>query len=140
MTRVPSVLFIDDDRRLIQLYAEAVKVAGLDPQCTHNPDDALEYLRADRPAEVIIWDMMMLPGREFANVDTEGGLSTGRFLYEKMRMLRPDAVFVLLTNQPYDPDEFEHPEIRSYARFKPDTSPEDLASLVEVLLKNKTEV
>jgi CheY-like chemotaxis protein len=129
-----TVLFIDDDRRLILVYAEEIKGRGIDARCKHGPDDALAYLRAGEPADVIVWDMMMLPGTVFADVDTEGGTSTGRFLYKEMRVLRPGAAFVLLTNQSFDREEFENAEIRSYARYKPDTSPEDLAVLIGGLL------
>jgi CheY-like chemotaxis protein len=130
---VKTVLFVDDDRRLILVYAEAIREVDMKPEVVHNPDDALAYLRTDKPAAVIVWDMMMLPGKAFADVDTEGGTSTGRFLYRAMRQLRPDAAFILLTNQHFDPDEIERPEARSYGRYKPDTSPEDLASFIAKL-------
>jgi CheY-like chemotaxis protein len=125
-----TVLFVDDDRRLIRVYAEEVERPGLETCCKHGPDEALAYLRAGKPADAIVWDMMMLPGNSFADVDTEGGTSTGRFLYEEMRKLRPDAAFILLTNQPLEPEEFEKPDERSWGRYKPDTSPEELASLI----------
>jgi CheY-like chemotaxis protein len=134
MMGTPTVLFIDDDRRLILVYAEEIREKGIEARCVHSPDDALAYLRAGEPADVIVWDMMMLPGTEFADVDTEGGTKTGRFLYKAMRELRPDAAFILLTNQMFDADEFEKAEIRSYAHYKESTSPEELASLVAGLV------
>jgi hypothetical protein len=51
-----------------------------------------------------------------------------------MRALRPEAAFILLTNQPFDPDEYERPQGRSLGRSKEDTSPQDLAEVVKDLL------
>ena len=128
-----TVLFIDDDRRLILVYADAITEQGMKSHCVHGPDDALAYLKAGNPADVIVWDMMMLPGKAFADMDTEGGTSTGRFLYESMRQLRPDAAFILLTNQLFDEEFVERPAERSYGRSKQDTAPDDLASFIKNL-------
>lgn len=128
------VLFVDDDHRLTAMYAEGVQSRDLDERRIHNVDDALEYLKRGEPADVIVWDMMMAPGRAFAEVDTKGGLATGRFLYREMRRLKPGAAFVLLTNQQADYDDFDRESERSYVRYKPDTSPEDLAEhIIEIL-------
>jgi DNA-binding NtrC family response regulator len=124
-----TVLFVDDDRRLIRVYADAIdEEDGLSAHVVHNPDDALAYLRAGGPAEVVVWDMMMLPGKAFAEVDTEGGTSTGRYLHAEMRKLRPGSTFILLTNQPFDPEEIE--KLGSFGSYKPDTSPEELATFI----------
>lgn len=126
----PTVLFVDDDHRLTAMYAEAVSDAKLEEKRFHNVDSALEYLDRDGRADVIVWDMMMAPGRAFADLDTSGGLATGRFLYERMRELKPQAAFVLLTNQESNYERFDREGERSYVRYKPATPPEDLVELI----------
>lgn len=129
-----TVLFVDDDRRTIRSYAEAIEGAGLIARCFHGPDEVLDYLERGGAADVVVWDMMMLPGRAFAGVNSDGGTSTGRLLQRRMRALRPAAAFVLLTNQPFDPDVYERPRQRSFGRSKEETSAQDLAELIQNLL------
>jgi CheY-like chemotaxis protein len=126
-----TVLFIDDDRRFIRLYAEAAKEFGLRVECRHGVDDALQYLQEGNPADVIVWDMMMAPGLAFGHSDAQGGIVTGRFLFREMRKLRPATKFILLTNLTADADsEDEYIHQHSSICFKMETSPEEFAAMV----------
>jgi CheY-like chemotaxis protein len=125
-----TVLFIDDDRRFIRLYAEAAKELGLRVECRHGVDDALQYLREGNPADVIVWDMMMAPGISLAHADTRGGIATGRFLFKEMQERRPRAAFILLTNLGEGDPESSYLGQQRAVRFKTETSPEELAAVI----------
>lgn len=119
-----EVLFIDDDTRLISSFAEAVRGAGFSTQYFRAPDPALEYLRRDdAKADLIVWDMMLPPGRAFQDVDTESGLSTGKHLFWKMQELRPTSHYLLFTARgDVSFAEFDSPDKKSYVRFKTELS------------------
>ncbi len=94
-----TVVFVDDDRRLLKQYSTWVAESGFETAEFFGVDSILEYLRQGGAADVIVWDMMMVPGKEFAGKDHGGGFSTGLLLHGEMRKLRPSAKFVLLTNK-----------------------------------------
>ena len=127
-----NVLFIDDDRRLIQRYARAVESRQCAVHREYDVDKALEYARATPRIDVIGWDMAMPPGKNFEEQETEGGLETGRFLYEELRKAHPAALFILLTGHvnEYDKKTFLHPDQRSHIFVKLTTSPESLAEFI----------
>lgn len=129
-----SVLIVEDDVEISEMYADAIRRRGLPVHCIEETDEVLRYLKGGGPADVIVWDMMMPPGAAFGVTDTGGGISTGEFLFEEMRHLRPNAIFVLLTIQTQVSPVYDSPATRSYVRTKMHTSPAELASFLLSLL------
>lgn len=129
------VLFVDDDIRLIATFADGVREAGFRTHHCRGPDETLDYLRKnDTAADVIVWDMMLPPGKVFREVDTESGLSTGKHLYSAMRELKPQAYYILLTARgDVTFEEFENPQAKSFVRSKTDLSVEGLADFIKGL-------
>lgn len=129
-----DVLFIDDDTRLIASFADAVRSAGFSTRYFRAPDPALEYLRGEANADLIVWDMMLPPGEAFREVDTESGLSTGKHLFWKMRELRPASHYLLFTARgDVSFDEFDSPDMKSYVRFKTELSVRGLVEFIRGL-------
>jgi ActR/RegA family two-component response regulator len=131
-----EILFIDDDTRLIAHFADAVQDAGLGAHHVRGPDEALEYLlRPDTVVDVVVWDMMLAPGESFKNEDTESGLSTGRLLFPRLKMLRPDAHYILLTARgDVSFEDFDSPDTKSYVRYKTALSTQELVEFIRELL------
>jgi len=131
-----EVVFIDDDRRLIEHFAEAVRSAGFKVHVFHGPDQALAYLgRSNTESIIVVWDMMMAPGKIFRDEDNELGLSTGRLLYPRMRALHPDCHYILFTARGDESfSEFDSPCSRSHVRYKTQLSATDLAELLVELV------
>lgn len=127
-----SVFFIDDDRRLIQRYARAVADRNYNVHLEYDVDKALAYARETPQIDVIVWDMVMPPGKSFESQESEGGLETGRFLYKELRSIHPQALFILLSGHvtEYDKQSFHHPDQRSHIFVKLTTSPESLAEFI----------
>ena len=131
-----EVLFIDDDTRLISSFADAVRSAGFSTRHFRAPDPALEYLRTNANADVIVWDMMLPPGDAFREVDTESGLSTGKHLFWKMRELRPASHYLLFTARgDVSFGEFDSPDKKSYVRFKTELSVRGLVEFIRGLFR-----
>ncbi len=128
------VLLVDDDRRLMSSYAEALDDEGLTSHCAYSVDDALAYLEAGHLPKVIVWDMMMPSGLAFAHEDTDGGMATGRFLYDRMREIHPDAVYILLTNDINVIEEYHKPAIYSFAFAKIEMTPGELCKFIRLVL------
>ncbi len=54
------ILIIEDERKLATLLADYLRQAGFDPRCVHDGMQALERVRQDQPALVLL--DLMLPG------------------------------------------------------------------------------
>ncbi|MFC0215181.1 response regulator transcription factor [Paenibacillus chartarius] len=64
MTNVPHVLIVDDDRAIVHLIAESLKVEGYKVTTAHNGQDALHILENNRNGfSLLILDIMM-PGMD----------------------------------------------------------------------------
>jgi DNA-binding response OmpR family regulator len=64
-----------------------------------NVDEAWTALQADLTnVELLILDVMMSPGRQFREAESEYGLRTGVRLYEKVREIAADLPIIVLTN------------------------------------------
>ncbi len=137
-----TVLFIDDDNSLTRLYKKKVGELGVSIHSEDTVDGALRYLRDERrlAADIIVWDMSMPAGMEFADKDTDGGLFTGRFLYPVLTDLRPQSKFILLTNRTETIDEYFVPREGSYAYEKLTTTPAEFAQIVRGLLPPSSRV
>jgi CheY-like chemotaxis protein len=94
-----KILLIDDDIQAMRYYVETLEAAGFDvTQCT-GPDSALQVLRdTTTPVSAVLLDIMMPPGDAYRRQNTQEGLTTGLFLLEDLRRLRPNLPVVVLTN------------------------------------------
>lgn len=93
------ILFIDDEKREMDSYIEELKLSGLDVTFQRDVDSALRLFQTKMDQiDLTILDIMMPPGRAFENDDTNGGLRTGLWLYEKLREMRPELPIAIFTN------------------------------------------
>ncbi len=83
-----SILFVDDDRFLLDMYSVKFSNNGYSVQTASNAEDALRILRGDFKPEIIVLDMVM-PGM--------GGLDIVEVI--RKESLIPNAIIVILTNQ-----------------------------------------
>lgn len=136
-----KVLLIDDDRRVARLYVRTLEEADYSVRYFHSTDEVLGYVAVGGAADVIVCDMMMAPGVALQDEDTEGGLVTGRLLIERLRMSRPCALYVILTNRPVGLfAEHDDPARRSLVLSKTETSPDELCRHIrEHLADNRQE-
>lgn len=83
-----SILLIDDDRFLLDMYALKFKECGCSVQAIDSPAKALELLRGGMSPNVILLDVVMpgMTGFEFLEA-------------RKQENLAKDAIIVILTNQ-----------------------------------------
>jgi len=141
--RAKAILFIDDelgadqdtpDASYMSYYLQALRERGFQVMVATGADSALQQL-ADNSENMglIVLDIMMPPGKAFANDDTRGGLRTGVLLAEHIAQAYPDIPMMVLTNIP-DPD--ERKEIESQKNvvrtlFKPYCTPFELAQEVQ---------
>lgn len=88
-----SILLVDDDRFLIDMYSLKFKECGCEIQTATSAEDALKLLRGGLAPDIILLDVTM-PGM------------TGFELLEVMRKenLAPDATVVVLSNQGQESD------------------------------------
>src|SRR5947199_5861280 len=94
-----KIMFIDDERRRMQVVVDELQDAGHTVVFTDNVDAALAVLR--NPAEhfdLVILDISMPSGKEYKFEDTDGGSRTGMALYSTIRELRPGLKIVVFTN------------------------------------------
>ena len=102
------IMFVDDERRRMQLYVEELVDRGHDVLFQDNVDSALATIRD--PAErfdLVVLDISMPPGTEYKFEDTVGGTRTGLALYDTIRSVRPELKILALTNVS-DPRVAEH--------------------------------
>lgn len=129
------IMFIDDDRRRMRKYVEALEGDGHEVLFQDNVDSALATLRS--PAEhfdLVVLDISMPAGTAYEFEDTVGGTRTGLPLYDTIRSWRPNLKIVALTNVPPDPSIAKHfsREKDPLCRLvrKPENLPTQFAKLV----------
>jgi CheY-like chemotaxis protein len=97
------ILFIDDERRVMDSYREylAMKVSpeGYDVIFLDNIDPALGFLenRGDE-IDLIILDVMMPTGTKLDREQTSDGLMTGVVFYDLIRKKLPTLPILVFTN------------------------------------------
>ena len=86
------ILFIDDEKRRMESWVEALRDEGFEVVQVGSVDAALDIAedRARRPLiEAVIWDMMMPPKSRLGSDETRAGLATGAKLALRLRELLP---------------------------------------------------
>ena len=97
-----TILFIDDEKYLLNYYIEAVEGAGYKAVFCSSADEGLAYIR-DRHAEIdlIVLDIMMPTPKGAAASETNDGLDTGIWLLQQARELIEEATIpvIVLSNR-----------------------------------------
>ncbi len=94
------ILFIDDEKRYVKNYIEALEEVGFEVNYINNVGDALEFIKSEesKKIELIVLDVMMPSGKIFTNEETDEGLNTGIGFYKKFRDNFPNTKVFMLTN------------------------------------------
>lgn len=137
------IMFIDDDRRRMQVHVRELVDRGHEVTFEDNVDSALEMLRdPTKGVDLVVLDISMPPGKAFAFEDTVGGSRTGLTLYDTIRSLQPALKIVALTNVPDRrvAEHFANQDAR-LCRFvrKPEALPFQFADYVEEFLSGKND-
>lgn len=104
------ILFLDDEPRLMHSYKDYLQ-RKLDPEgykvIFHSKvDEALEFFeRHINEIRLVILDIMMPTGDRLSGSRTNGGLTTGLLVYEKIREAAPNLPIIFFTNFSNDDEE-----------------------------------
>ncbi len=93
-----KILLLDDESFSMELFVSELRDAGHEVQHVRKIDQAFEIIQKEKDFEVVILDIMMLPGKLYENSDTKGGLRTGELFVEVIRQELPEARISILTN------------------------------------------
>jgi CheY-like chemotaxis protein len=93
-TEKKSVLLVDDDQLLLDMYAAKFEEKGVEVTAFTSVDDALEYLRDGATPDAVVMDLIMpaKTGEDFVG-------------YIRREKLAPDAALVILSNQSGDEEQ-----------------------------------
>ena len=93
------ILFVDDEIRHTSNFVLELEARGYQISFQSDVDLALQFLEENQnDIELMILDIMMPPGKSFRDVDTDEGLRTGVYLYERAREISPELPVIILTN------------------------------------------
>jgi CheY-like chemotaxis protein len=93
-----TILFIEDERLPMKYYIEELNRGGFIVKLFRTTDDTINFVRTKPDLDIVILDIMMLPGIQYKDYDTDDGLKTGIFLYEDIIKLYPNIPLIVLTN------------------------------------------
>lgn len=115
-----NVLFVDDDKFLVDMYSMKFTAAGYVVQACLSVADALSFLREGFSADAIVFDVLMPEQDGFAFLETL-----------KKERLTPSATLIALTNQSND-SERERAEHLGVDRYivKASMIPSEVVSVV----------
>jgi len=93
------IVLVDDEKREMDSYVRELRLSGYEVSFQRDVDTALRFVEEnlDR-VDLLILDIMMPAGFCFKDVDTNSGLRTGVFFYERIREKASDLPVVILTN------------------------------------------
>jgi CheY-like chemotaxis protein len=121
-------------------YVRAIEEKGFTVKHFLGPDSALDFVRRSTSEVVaIVLDIMMPPGDEYKDKDTNEGLTTGVFLLPDLRRHCPKTPVVVLTNvkNPETLGRFETgPSLRIAQKME--YPPYELADLVAQMVHGQT--
>ncbi len=93
------VLFVDDEKREMDSYVQELELSKYKVVFKKDVDEALEFFEKNlTEIDLVILDIMMPPGRSFAQNDTQMGLRTGIAFYKKIRDKAPELPLLIFTN------------------------------------------
>lgn len=134
-----TILFIDDEERWTDAYVDELRTCGHNVVLKTNVGDALKFFEENcNQIVLLILDIMMSPGSEFTDIETQNGLRTGVRLYEKIREKRQKLYIIILTNvSDLNVQNIFNKEEHCFFYRKPSMFPYELEDQVKALLKNK---
>jgi DNA-binding NarL/FixJ family response regulator len=92
------ILFVDDEQRRVAAFVAELEQC-FDVRYIPEVDEALSFFEENLASvELLILDIMMPAGRVFRDVDTQYGLMTGVYFYDKIRERAPDMPVIIFTN------------------------------------------
>ena len=93
------ILFVDDEKRRMESYAEELRLSGYKVEIKSDVDSALDFFQENyKQIKLLILDIMMPAGNAFENVDTKYGLRTGIIFYEEIRNRNSNLPILIFTN------------------------------------------
>lgn len=119
-----KIMLVDDDSFLLDMYSLKFKKADLDVTVVSSSINALDKLRAGETYDIVVLDIIM-PGMD------------GIELLENIRKekLCPEAVVVMLTNQPDEVDKAKDLGVAGYI-VKATTIPSEVVDQVVSIYKD----
>lgn len=129
---------IDDDRLPMLYYIHCLEKHGFEVKYFEKPTEALSYVEDECPhIDGIILDIMLPPGKRYADKDTSQGLRTGSFVLEDLHKVDmcSKVPVIILTNvrNPKTLQEFKEDNLLQIA-FKPEYPPKVLTKLLRTML------
>jgi CheY-like chemotaxis protein len=133
-----KILIVDDETIQASFYELALRSRGYQVQRARDVEVALEAARTWQP-NVIILDIMMPPGKRYADREHFSGLRTGVFLISDLLKAVPGVIIVVSTV-------VKNPETLDMARqllpegqitLKAEYDPERLSALIGRLLSRE---
>lgn len=129
------ILFIDDEERRMDSYLQELEF-HYRVSYKKQVDEAYEFFEQHhKDIELLILDIMMNPGKLFAKEQTERGLTTGLFLYRKIRTKAPDLPILIFTHKHDIEKEFRNEPNCRFLR-KQDYEPEQLVEAIDDFLND----
>jgi len=126
-----KVLFLDDEKSLVDSLPLLLRQKGLEVSATHLVDQALEWF-SEESFDVVLLDIMMPPAKDMDIEQTAFGRETGVEVARRMKDVRPDVQIVAFTV-------LTDPEIRKRIRkagiVEILNKPAELSQIVDVLLR-----
>lgn len=108
MKKAARILLVDDELSMkkdgpngsyMWYYTEAIRESGFEVIEVVGPDSALHKLSSKSlKFDLTIIDIMMPPGKAYANENTLNGLRTGIFLAKTIQEKYPELPILVLTN------------------------------------------
>ena len=93
------VLFVDDEKRVMDSYSLELVLCGYDVRFETKVDMALKFFEDNiRAIQLLVLDIMMPAGESLNNASPLSGLRTGVVFYKKIRAQVPELPVVILTN------------------------------------------
>lgn len=129
-TKQTTIMLVDDERLLLDLYVEALKGAGYAPVAYTSGHDAIAQLRAGNVPDVILFDINMPEMDGFTFLETV-----------KRDKLALQSITVALTNESKEEDTKRVMDLGANGHFvKSQLSPTDLVTAVRGLLEKSHSV
>ncbi len=131
------ILFVDDERRRMSSYVEAIELSNHQVIFESNVDDALGFFEKNcEQLKLLILDVMMPIGNSFDDERADNGLRTGICFYQKVRKLNPSIPVIIFTN--FRNNELTNIQSEKTSVFHKDgILPFELASNVDRILSDK---
>ncbi len=122
-----SVMLLDDERLLLDLYEKGLKDAGYDTTSFTSPTHAIEALKEGAAPDIILFDINMGDMSGFDFIETV-----------KKETLAPKSIMVALTNESKEEDTKRIMDLGASGHFvKSQLSPTDLVAAVKGVMMEK---